>query len=310
MVMSPVRMGVLVSVSLVAAMGLALVARSIASGHERKAPVTAAAPAQVEKPMARVLVAKHDLNPGDKLTAADFTWQPWPIEGLNPLFITDGPTPTPASPKAPMAVKIETAAVNAAADKAHDMIASDSGPAAKMVDAIVREPMLQGEPIIESKVVHAGAGGVMAVELDPGMRGMAVPLSAESAAGGFILPGDHVDVVQSRQVDVPGGVKKFASGAVLRNVKVLAIDQNTARTQKGAAVVGATATLEVTPEEAELLALSKSEGELTLILRSYADTAGASSAAGGARVAQDVNVAPTVVKVFRNGAPSDVAVAR
>jgi pilus assembly protein CpaB len=307
--MSPVRMGVLVSVSLVAAIGLALVARTIASSHERKAPIAIAA-APAEKPMARVLVAKHDLNPGDKLTAGDFGWQAWPMDGLNPLFITDGTTAAPASAKAPAAVKIETAAVNVAADKAHDLMSGDQGPAAKMVDAVVREPILAGEPILESKVVHAGAGGVLAVELDPGMRAMAVPLSAESAAGGFILPGDHVDVVQSRQMDEPNGAKKFASGSVLRNVKVLAIDQNTARAQKGAAVVGATATLEVTPDEADLLALSKSQGELTLILRSYADTAGGSTAGAGPRLAQQVAVAPTMVKVFRNGAPSDVAVAQ
>ena len=240
--MSPVRMGVLVSVSLVAAIGLALVARTVASSHERKTPVVIAA-APVEKPMARVLVAKHDLNPGDKITAADFNWQPWPTEGLNPLFITDGAVAAPAAVQAPTAVKIETAAVNAASTKAHDLMTGDTGPAAKMVDAIVREPILMGEPIVESKVVHAGAGGILAVELDPGMRAMAVPLSAESAAGGFILPGDHVDVVQSRQVDGLNGAKKFASGSVLRNVKVLAIDQNSTRAQKGASVVGATATL-------------------------------------------------------------------
>ncbi len=307
--MSPVRMGVLVSVSLVAAIGLALVARTIASGHEKAAPVVVAA-APVEKPMVRVLVAKHDLNPGDKLTAADFGWQPWPTEGLNTLFITDGATGAPAPAKAPATVKIETAAVNVTTEKAHDLLTGDGGPAAKMVDAVVREPILQGEPIIESKVVHAGAGGILAVELDPGMRAMAVPLSAESAAGGFILPGDHVDVVQSRQMDGLNGAKKFASGSVLRNVKVLAIDQNAARAQKGPSVVGATATLEVTPEEAELLALSKSQGELTLILRSYADTAGGSTAGGGPRLAEQINVAPAVVKVFRNGAPSDVQVAR
>jgi len=309
--MSPVRMGVLGFVSLTAAIGVALVARSIASGHEHKPAVTVIAAAP-EKPMTRVLVAKQDLNPGDKITAADFDWQPWPSEGaINPLFITDGAVASGASAKAPAAVKIETAAMNAAADKTHAMmIAGDGGPAAKMVDAIVRETILKGEPIVESKVVHAGAGGMLAVQLDPGMRAMAVPLSAESAAGGFILPGDHVDVVQSRAMDGPGGAKKFASGSVLQNVKVLAIDQNTARAQKGAAVVGATATLEVTPAEAELLALSKSQGELTLILRSYADTSGAAVAGGGPRLAEQVSMAPAVVKVYRNGAPSDVAVGR
>ena len=307
--MSPVRMGVLVSVSLTAAIGFALVARTIASGHEHKPAVTVIA-APPEKPMVRVLVAKHDLNPGDKITAADFDWQPWPSDGaINPLFITDGPVTPDAPSKAPAAVKIETAAVNVAADKTHAiMISGSGGPGAKMVDAIVRETILKGEPIIEAKVVHAGAGGMLAVELDPGMRAMAVPLSAESAAGGFILPGDHVDVVQSRQVDGPGGAKKYASGSVLQNVKVLAIDQNTAHAQKGSAVIGATATLEVTPSEAELLALSKSQGELTLILRSYADTAGGAVAGNGPRLAQQVSVGPAVVKVYRNGQASDVAV--
>jgi pilus assembly protein CpaB len=301
-------MGVLVSVSLVAAISLALVARGIASSHDR--PV-AAIPAPVEKPMVRVLVAKHDLAPGDKLTAADFTWQPWPAEGLNPAFVTDGAAPSAASSKAPATVKIETAAVNAAAEKAHEMMSGgQGGAAAKFVDAIVRDPILQGEPIIQGKVVHSGAAGVLAVTLDPGMRAMAVPLSAESAAGGFILPGDHVDVVQSRQIDSPSGGKKFASGSVLQNVKVMAIDQST-HAEKGASVIGATATLEVTPAQAELLALSKAEGELTLILRSYADIAGSASAGAGPHMSADAaQAAPDVVKVFRNGAPSVVAVAR
>ncbi len=307
--MSPVRMGVLVSVAFVAAVGLALIARSVAIGHARPAPVAVMAAPQA--PMVRVLVAKRDLSPGDRLTPGDFNWQAWPAEGLNPAFITDGAAAAGPSVKAPATVKIETAALNAASDKAHDLMASGAGGAAgKMVDAIVRDPILAGEPIVEGKVVHAGAAGILAVSLDPGMRAMSVPVSAESAAGGFILPGDHVDVVQSRQMDTSGGAKKFASGAVLRNVKILAIDQNTTRTQKSAAVVGATATLEVSPAEAELLALSKSQGELTLILRSYADTAGNSSAGGGPRLAEQVNVAPAVVKVFRNGAPADVAVTR
>jgi pilus assembly protein CpaB len=299
-------MGVLISVALAAAIGLALLARSIAA--PRAAPVVAAVAAP-QAPVVRVLVARHDLAPGDRLTQADFNWVTWPADGLNPAFITNGAPATPTAPQAPGSVKIETAAVNAASEKAQDLIGGGAA-SAKMVDAIVRDPMLTGEPIVESKVVHAGAGGVMAVSLDPGMRAMAVPVSAESAAGGFILPGDHVDVVQSRQMDTSGGAKKFASGAVLRNVKVMAVDQNATRGQKSASVVGATATLEVTPAQAELLALSKSQGELTLILRSYADIAGGTSAGSGPRLAEEVNHTPEVVKVFRNGAPSDVAVAR
>jgi len=299
-------MGVLVSVALAAAICLALVARGITSAHESKPAVAAAPPS---KPMVRVLVAKHDLMPGDKLTTGDFAWQAWPEDALNPAFITDGQTGGPAPAKAPATVKIETAAANVAADKAHDIMIGEGGPAAKMVDAVVHTPILQGEPITDRKVVHAGSAGVLAATLDPGMRAMAVPLSAESAAGGFILPGDHVDVVQSRQMDGgAGGAKKFASGAVLRNVKVLAIDQNT-KSDK-AASIGATATLEVSPAQAELLALSKSEGELTLILRSYADMSGGATAAAGPQLPEEVSEAPTVVKVYRNGSVSDVQVAR
>jgi pilus assembly protein CpaB len=296
-------MGVLISVALVAAIGLTLIARSIAGNRPAAAPVAAAAP---EKPMVRVLVAKHDLATGDRISSDDFNWQPWPADGLNAAYITDGAASAGASLKAPAAVKIETAAVNAASDKAREIMNSNVA-AAKMVDAIVREPILAGEPIIEAKVVHAGTGGVMAVSLDPGMRAMAVPLSAESAAGGFILPGDHVDVVQSRQVDAPGSGKAFAAGTILRNVKVLAIDQNAGHAQKAPAVVGATATLAVSPAQAELLVMSKSQGELTLILRSYADIGGDASVGPGPRVRGN-EAAPTIVKVFRNGTPSDVTV--
>ena len=306
--MSPVRMGVLISVALAAAIGFALVARGLTSAHAPKPVAIAAAPPP--KAMVRVLVAKHDLQPGDKLTQGDFKWQPWPADDLNNAFVTDGLADAPASATASATVKIQTAAVNAAADKTRDML-NGAGPAAKMLDAVVHDPILEGEPITDRKVVRAGAAGVLAATLDPGMRAMAVPLSAESAAGGFILPGDHVDVVQSRQVEVPGGTdKKFASGSVLRNVKVLAIDQNT-RGQRQATALGATATLEVTPAQAELLALSKSQGELTLILRSYADMAGEATAGSGPSLGpSQAMIAPSVVRVYRNGGSADVMVSQ
>jgi pilus assembly protein CpaB len=302
--MSPVRMGGLISVALAAAIGFALVARGLTSAHEPR-PVMAVGPSAPSRPMVRVLVAKHDLQPGDKLTQGDFVWQAWPKEDLNPAYVTDGATDAPAPDKAPATVKIQTAAMKAASDQTREII-NGAGPAARMIDAVVHDPILQGEPITDRKVVRAGTAGVMAASLDPGMRAMAVPLSAESAAGGFILPGDHVDVVQSRQIDVPGGTKRFATGAVLRNVKVLAIDQNT-RSQKQTTAIGATATLEVTPDEAELLVLAKAQGELTLTLRSYADMAGSASAGEGS---SDRHQMATVVKVFRNGVPSEVTVSQ
>ncbi len=300
--MSPVRIAVIVMAALVGSIGLAMFAHSIAAPPRRAAMV--APPTVIEAPQTRVLVAAHDLQPGDRITAGDFTWQPWPRSGLNPLFITDGAA---APTKGSMTDKL----VKVAALKTRDTLSGGvEGAAANFVGAIVREPMLKDEPMVLSKVVKGTQAGIMAVSLEPGMRAMSVPMTAESAAGGFILPGDHVDVVQARKVDGPNGAQKFASGAVLHNVKVLAVDQQNKVGQHSTAQVGNTATLEVTPDEAELLALSKSQGELTLILRSYADTAGPTSAGGGARVAQTATVAPTVVKVFRNGAPADVMVSR
>lgn len=298
--MSPVRIAILGG-AMVSALAAAFVVRGIATGHEKPATVVAVVAA---KPTVKVLVAARDLATGDRLVAQDLTWQPWPSEGgINPTYTTNGaPVIAPTTEAAKLA--------GAAGGMAAAVTGSQNQPMQVFVGAAVREPIVKGEPIIATKLVRAGDAGVMAVSLQPGMRAMAVPLTAESAAGGFILPGDHVDVVQSRQVE--GAVKGFASTTVLRNVKVLAIDQSLRATAKtgeapASALVGATGTLEVTPSQAELLAMAKSQGQLTLVLRSYADADGPSTAGEihGAEVAR----APSV-RVFRAGVATDVAVAR
>jgi pilus assembly protein CpaB len=86
----------------------------------------------------------------------------------------------------------------------------------------------------------------------------------------------------------------------MQNVKVLAIDQSTRAADEEQAVVGATATLEVRPQDAVVLAQAKSEGELSLSLRSYADTAGPSGAARSPRGQ------PHSVRVYRGGDPEVV----
>jgi pilus assembly protein CpaB len=151
----------------------------------------------------------------------------------------------------------------------------------------------------------------MAVTLDAGMRAMAVPLTAESAVGGFILPGDHVDIVMSRQLDAstggaPGAGKQVVATVVLNNVRVLAIDQNNAGPQKTVAEVGATATVEVSPEQAEQLVIAKGLGQLTLVLRSYADAAG--PATSGSNAPSGGNGNGDVVRVFSPGESSSVMV--
>jgi pilus assembly protein CpaB len=182
------------------------------------------------------------------------------------------------------------------------------GAKADYVGSVVREPILAGEPIVGRKIVRAGDSGYMAAYLEPGMRAMAIRVTVETAAGGFILPGDRVDVLLTRETTLANvGAQdsdrsKFSSSTVMQNVKVLAIDQSTRAGDDEQAVVGATATLELGPRDAEALALAKSEGELSLVLRSYADTGGPSG-----RVAPPARQS-TPVRVFRGGAPEVVVV--
>ena len=299
--MGPARVIILI-VALTAAIGAAVVVRGMAKGQAQ--PVVAVAPAApvVERPMTEVLIAKRDLPPGTVLVEEDMAWQAWPKDSMNELFVTKETTFNADNENG--VAKVAATAAEAAKD-------AMTGPApgmAGLLGAVVREAILAGEPMTARKLVRPGTAGIMAITLDPGMRAMAVPLSAESAAGGFILPGDHVDVVQSREVENAGGAKRFVSGTVMRNVKVLAIDQATGA--EGAAVVGATATLQVDARQAEVLVLAKSQGSLTLVLRSYADTAGLAQTVAQADTSEDLAFKSPEVRVFRSTKPDVVTVIR
>ncbi|KIC60874.1 pilus assembly protein CpaB [Brevundimonas nasdae] len=304
--MKPARI-VVICIAAVSAIGLALVVRAMGSSSNEPTTPAAAAPVEV-RPMAKVLVAAKDLEPGKRLVEADLEWKDWPVDEVNPVFITDGSTPMPAKPAAESAAEKATDAVNRVAKAATEL--ATTGAKSDYIGSVVREPILAGEPIVSRKIVRAGDSGYLAAYLEPGMRAMAIAVTVESAAGGFILPGDRVDVVLTAETNRDGAVEgatksKFASGVVLQNIKVLAIDQATRVGDDAQAVVGATATLEVRPQDSVLLAQAKSEGELSLSLRSYADTAGPSGATRRpvAAVSQ-----PQAVRIYRGGAPEVVAV--
>ena len=312
--MKPARIAV-ICVAAAAAIGLAFVVRAMGSSGKPVAVATAA-PAEAVRPMARVLVAARDLQPGKRLEDGDMAWKDWPVDEVNPAFITDGTTPIPAPPTAdeakaaagtlegaPAAAAKSGNAIAAVARAAND--AATGGAKADYVGSVVREPILAGEPIVGRKIVRAGDSGYLAAYLEPGMRAMAIRVTVETAAGGFILPGDRVDVLMTKAAATAGidnsQGSKFTSSTVMRNIKVLAIDQTTRAGDDEQSVVGATATLEVGPADAEALALSKSEGELSLVLRSYADTAGPSGRVQAPRQS-------AAIRVFRGGAPEVIVV--
>ena len=311
--MKPARIAV-ICIAAVAAIGLAFVVRAMGSSGKPVAVAAAAAPVEV-RPMAKVLVAARDLQPGKRLEDADLEWKDWVIEEVNPAYITDGSTPLPSPPTTDQAKAAAGALEGAPAAKPDNAIAAvaraannvaTSGGKSDYFGSVVREPILKGEPIVSRKIVRAGDSGYLAAYLEPGMRAMAIRVTVETAAGGFILPGDRVDVLLTRPTSssgVEGGQdSKFAASTVMRNIKVLAIDQTTRAGEDAQSVIGATATVEVGPADSEALALAKAQGELSLILRSYADTGGPSG-----RVVQ-TQPRSTAVRIFRGGAPEVVTV--
>ena len=289
---------IVIVVALAAAIGLAFVVRGMASSPQVKAPPV------VSEPMTQVLVAKRDLSIGTRLTAEDIGWQPWPAKAVNALYITDGSAPAPA------AVSNKEKAAEGA-QKVIKAVAGASGPADALYGAIVREAMVAGEPLVAAKIVRGGEGGFMSVVLHPGMRAVGVPVTAENGAGGFILPNDRVDVLQSRQTPAVNGAPDIrVTDIVVRNVRVLAIDQTTKLEKDGNHIVGTVATLEVPIDAAEALVDAKArddDGELDLALRSYADLSGPSGRV--TRVGPPPPVSSTI-RVFRGGVSSEVTPVR
>jgi pilus assembly protein CpaB len=126
--------------------------------------------------------------------------------------------------------------------------------------AIARSAILGGEPVTDDKLVNLSGAGFMSALIAPGMRAAAVRITPETSAGGFILPNDRVDIVDIQRGET-----------ILRNVRVLAVDQRFDEKAGEQVAVGKTATLELTPAQVELVAVAESEGRLALSLRSMSE---------------------------------------
>ena len=235
----------------IAVLGIALVAGGIAAllargGHQ--APPPPAPPAPVLETV-DVLTAKADLARGQVIGEHDIGWQLWPKAAVNSSFIKKSDRP--------------------------DAIKQFQG-------AIVRERVASGQPIYDPMVVFAKGSGFLAAVLPKGMRAVSLDIEPNSAAGGFILPGDHVDVVltrrdkeaeaQQQRATGDTGIEIWVADTILRNVPVLAVDQDVEEKGGKKVAVGKTATIELTPAQTERLELSRQAGTLSLALRSLLDS--------------------------------------
>jgi len=234
--MGTARIAILVVAALAAGVAALLVRNMISSDGSANAN----APANiVQMPTTEVLTAASELRRGDKIQRNSLRWQPWPEGSIVPGYVTR--------------------------DRAPDALEDAK-------DATVRVSLAAGEPITPGKIVAAGDSGFMAAVLQPGMRAVSTKISAETGAGGFILPNDHVDLILTESSG-SGSSKSSSARTVLENIRVLAIDQTFEETDDDKkVVVGKTALLELTPSQSELLAMSKASGNLSLALRSLSDS--------------------------------------
>ena len=213
------------------------VAAYLASGTDSKptAPVVAAKPDSVD-----VLVAKADINLGQTLNASDMVWQSWPASTPSSSFIRRKDRPDATN---------------------------------QIAGSIARAPFIAGEPIREAKLVKADGSGFMAAILSSGYRAVSTEISAETGAGGFILPNDRVDVILTRRIKNPaaGQPDIVVSNVALANIRVLAVDQAPKEKEGTNSVIGRTVTLELKPEQTTELTSARQAGTLSLALRSIAD---------------------------------------
>jgi pilus assembly protein CpaB len=198
------------------------------------APAKAALPPAITTD--QVLVAANNEESGTPLTADMVRWQQWPKSSIDGSFITQDGSPN-----------INTI----------------------VAGAVIRAPLVAGQPITTSNIIHSSSSGIMAATLSPGMRAVSIGISTESSAGGFILPNDRVDVILTEQL---GDAHQFHARTILDDVRVLAVDQTYKEDKDQKVVLAKTATLELAPKQAEAVERAQASGTISLTLRGLGES--------------------------------------
>lgn len=190
-----------------------------------------------EMPAQAVLVAAANLPTGLFIREEHLRWQAWPADAADPNYLLQ-----------------------------------DKTDLATLLGSVVRRGIAAGEPITGGKIVKPGERGFLAAVLAPGMRAITFGISETSGLAGLVFPGDRVDMLLTH--DLPGGSEggatRRATETVLENVRVLAIGHKLNDLGEEP-ISGKTATIEVTPKQAEMVTILVDLGRLSLVLRSLAD---------------------------------------
>jgi pilus assembly protein CpaB len=158
-----------------------------------------------------------------------------------------------------------------------EMILADAAGQEFLAGSVARQVLPAGVPIARSFIVRPGDRGFLAAVLPKGMRAITIPVDAIAGLSGLALPGDRVDLILTYSVSTGGDVR--ASETVLSNLRVLAFDQRLGpeappEDKEGkaeGAPIAKTATIEVSPRQAEIITLAQTLGSLSLVLNSVRD---------------------------------------
>ena len=193
-----------------------------------EARYTAAAPAAARAQSVTVVMAAQDIAFGQIIEATKLRTAAWPADLVPPGAVTDLASMLPAPGIEPRRA---------------------------------RRAITQGEPLKAAMVSGFGEKVTIVQALAPGHRAMSIKVNAETGVGGFVTPGDRVDILLTQ-----GRNETLKTVTILQNARVIGVDQ-TADTRADSPEIARTVTVEVSPEEGQRLALAQSAGTLSLTLR-------------------------------------------
>lgn len=191
--------------------------------------------------------------------------QPQQTAELAPVVVATGPIARGATLNGPM-MKVAYYPRASVPDGAYTSVdqvlrGGGGGPRRALRDVVTNEPL------VVTKLSGPGAPATLAGVLKPGMRAVSVKSTDVSGVGGFILPGDRVDVLVTRQVGSGQNVSSLVQ-ALADDVRVLGVDQSADADKP---TVAKAVTVEVTPDQAQAISLAQAVGSVTLSLRQSND---------------------------------------
>ena len=148
---------------------------------------------------------------------------------------------------------------------------------ASLHGALVRRYIDPDMPVTRDDVIRVRDRGFLAAVLEPGTRAISISVDAATGVAGLIWPGDRVDVILTQDIEAGASIgERIASETILRDIRVIAVDQDIAQGAEPSAAsksgrVPSTVTLQVTPENADKVAVAQHLGHLSLAVRAIGD---------------------------------------